>query len=60
MVHGNIEKWNNGIAEQWGPVVRHGLSNWIDWGGWVYAYDTVTFDTGMFVEAPRVFYYKCW
>lgn len=48
-------KWSNGIAEQWGPVVKHGLSNWVDWGGWVYAYDTVTFDTGIFVEAPRVF-----
>lgn len=48
-------KWSSGIAEQWGPVTRHGLSNWIDWGGWVYAYDTVTFDTGIFIEAPRVF-----
>lgn len=48
-------KWSNGIAEQWGPVVKHGLSNWVDWGGWVYAYDTVTFDAGIFVEAPRVF-----
>lgn len=48
-------KWSNGIAEQWGPVVKHGLSNWIEWGGWYYAYDTVTFDTGIFIEAPRVF-----
>lgn len=48
-------KWSNGIAEQWGPIVKHGLSNWTEWGGWYYAYDTVTFDTGIFIEAPRVF-----
>lgn len=48
-------KWSNGIAEQWGPIVKHGLSNWTDWGGWFYASDTVTFDTGIFIEAPRIF-----